>query len=121
MATAAAGKDKGTTEVNFQWEGKDKSGKAVRGDLRASGENVVKATLRRQGITVSKVKKQRMGGGGSAHRIRVWPKAAGRVQHINDFKPRESARIIEVRVRPHCCVRGCLHVRTCDAYARSVL
>ena len=65
MATAAAGKDKGTKEVNFQWEGKDKSGKAVRGDLRASGENVVKATLRRQGITVSKVKKQKMGGGGS--------------------------------------------------------
>ena len=26
MATAAAGKDKGTKEVNFQWEGKDKSG-----------------------------------------------------------------------------------------------
>ena len=65
MATAAAGKDKGTKEINFQWEGKDKSGKAVRGDLRASGENVVKATLRRQGITVSKVKKQKMGGGGS--------------------------------------------------------
>ena len=62
MATAA--KDKGPTEFNYQWEGKDKSGKSVRGEMRASGEAVVNATLRRQGILVSKVKKQRMSGGG---------------------------------------------------------
>ncbi len=48
----------------FVWEGKDKAGKVVRGEMRASGEAVVNATLRRQGINVSKVKKQRMGGGG---------------------------------------------------------
>ena len=53
MATAAAAKDKGPKEINFQWEGKDKAGKVVRGDLRANGENVVKATLRRQGILVT--------------------------------------------------------------------
>jgi type IV pilus assembly protein PilC len=65
MATAAATKDKGPKEVTYQWEGKDKAGKVVRGDLRASGENVVKATLRRQGVMVTKIKKQKMGGGGS--------------------------------------------------------
>jgi len=63
MARAAA-KDKGPTEFNYQWEGKDKAGKVVRGEMRASGEAVVNATLRRQGVLVSKVKKQRMGGGG---------------------------------------------------------
>ncbi|MBK8063670.1 MAG: type II secretion system F family protein [Betaproteobacteria bacterium] len=63
MARAVA-KDKGPTELNYQWEGKDKAGKVVRGEMRASGEAVVNATLRRQGVLVSKVKKQRMGGGG---------------------------------------------------------
>ncbi len=64
MATAAATKSKGPREITYQWEGKDKSGKAVRGDIRASGENVIKATLRRQGVMVTKIKKQKMGGGG---------------------------------------------------------
>ena len=63
MARAVA-KDKGPTDFNYQWEGKDKAGKVVRGEMRASGEAVVNATLRRQGVLVSKVKKQRMGGGG---------------------------------------------------------
>ena len=34
------------------WEGKDKAGKIVRGEMRAGGEAVVNATLRRQGIVV---------------------------------------------------------------------
>jgi type IV pilus assembly protein PilC len=42
----------------FAWEGKDKAGKAVRGELRAHGEAVVSATLRRQGILVTKIKKK---------------------------------------------------------------
>ena len=46
-------------------EGKDKAGKTVRGEMRAAGENMVQASLRRQGVTVSKVKKQRLGRGGS--------------------------------------------------------
>jgi type IV pilus assembly protein PilC len=41
----------------FQWEGKDKTGKPIRGETRATGEAVVSAQLRRQGITVTKVKK----------------------------------------------------------------
>src|SRR3990172_1928181 len=66
MATAAAAKG-GPKEFTFAWEGKDKAGKSVRGEIRATGENMVNASLRRQGITVSKVKKQKKGGGGSVN------------------------------------------------------
>ena len=50
-------------ESVYAWEGKDRSGKPVRGELRASGENVVSATLRRQGILVTKVKKRTLRSG----------------------------------------------------------
>ena len=46
-------------EFNFLWEGKDKKGKIVKGDMRAPSEAVVNANLRRQGLIVTKVKKQR--------------------------------------------------------------
>ena len=62
MATAA-GKEK-SKELTYTWEGKDKSGKAVRGEMRAPGEAVVKATLRRQGINVDKIKQRKAGSGG---------------------------------------------------------
>ena len=64
MATAAAVKG-GPKELTFLWEGKDKGGKVVRGEMRAQGEALVNATLRRQGIVVTKVKRQRIGRGGS--------------------------------------------------------
>jgi type IV pilus assembly protein PilC len=66
MATAAAAR-KGAVvqEFNFNWVGKDKAGKTIRGEMRATGEAQVNATLRRQGIKVDSVRKQRMGGGGS--------------------------------------------------------
>lgn len=57
MATTTAVK-KGLKEYNFVWEGKDKKGKKIKGDMRAGGEAVVNVTLRRQGITVVKIKKQ---------------------------------------------------------------
>jgi type IV pilus assembly protein PilC len=63
MATATAAKS--IKEIVFDWEGKDKNGKIVRGEMRAGGEAVVGATLRRQGILVSKVRKRRMSGGRS--------------------------------------------------------
>ena len=53
MATAGNVK-----EQVFAWEGKDKTGKTVRGEMRAGGEAVVNVTLRRQGIMVTKVKKK---------------------------------------------------------------
>ncbi|MDD2700406.1 MAG: type II secretion system F family protein [Sideroxydans sp.] len=50
-------------EQLYHWEGKDKSGKPVKGEMRAPGEATVSAHLRRQGIQVSKVKKSSQGGG----------------------------------------------------------
>ena len=61
MATAVASKD--LRESIFEWEGKDKTGKVVRGEMRAGGEAMVSATLRRQGILITKVKKRRTSGG----------------------------------------------------------
>jgi len=63
MATAAA-KAAGPKEFNFLWEGRDKGGKVIRGELRSVSEAAVNATLRRQGIIVQKVKKQKYGSGG---------------------------------------------------------
>ncbi|HCE09152.1 MAG TPA: type II secretion system protein F [Oxalobacteraceae bacterium] len=60
MATATR-KTAGTTlakEAIFAWEGKDRAGKTVKGELRANGEATVNATLRRQGILITKVKKK---------------------------------------------------------------
>ncbi len=62
MATAAA--TARPKEFTFLWEGKDKAGKVIRGEMRAGGTALVNATLRRQGILVTKVKKQRLRGGG---------------------------------------------------------
>ncbi len=59
MATAALAKP-ASKEMIFEWEGKDKNGKVVRGEMRAGGEAVVNSTLRRQGIVVTAIKKRRM-------------------------------------------------------------
>ena len=64
MATAAGAlRRDAIRETVFVWEGRDKSGKKIKGEMRAGGANVVNATLRRQGISVTKVRKQRLGGG----------------------------------------------------------
>ena len=65
MATAVVAAKGGPKELTFLWEGRDKSGKAVRGEMRAHGVALVNATLRRQGIVVTKVKRQRLRRGGS--------------------------------------------------------
>ncbi|MGV8803968.1 MAG: type II secretion system F family protein [Polaromonas sp.] len=62
MATAAS---KGIKEFVFEWEGKDRGGKQVRGEIRAAGENQVKVSLRRQGVLATKIKKRRMRSGKS--------------------------------------------------------
>jgi len=49
---------KTTKEMTFLWEGRDKKGRLVKGEMNAAGDSFVKATLRRQGVTVTKVKKQ---------------------------------------------------------------
>ena len=63
MAITAAAKN--VKDLVFEWEGKDKNGRIVRGEMRAGGEAVVGLNLRRQGILVSKVRKRRMSGGRS--------------------------------------------------------
>ena len=62
MATRVASA-KSVKEYLFEWEGKDRNGKVVRGDMRAAGESQVQVTLRRQGVFVTKVKKRRMRSG----------------------------------------------------------
>jgi type IV pilus assembly protein PilC len=52
MAVAA------TKDATYIWEGKDKKGKKLSGSMLAAGETLVSAQLRRQGITVTKVRKQ---------------------------------------------------------------
>ena len=52
-------------ETTFLWVGKNKAGKEIRGELRAPSEAVVNATLRRQGILVSKISRQRFRRGGT--------------------------------------------------------
>ncbi|MBX3604162.1 MAG: type II secretion system F family protein [Piscinibacter sp.] len=61
MATAVAAKN--LKDLVFEWEGKDKNGKIVRGEMRAGGEAMVSASLRRQGILTTRVKKRRTSGG----------------------------------------------------------
>ncbi len=51
-------------EFTFLWVGKNKAGKVIRGEQRATSETVVNATLRRQGILVTKISKQSFGRGG---------------------------------------------------------
>ena len=60
---AAEKKDKKPADFLFVWEGKDKTGKLAKGEIRAGGEAVASTLLRRQGISVAKIKKVRTTGG----------------------------------------------------------
>ena len=57
MAVATAAR---TTikETPFIWEGVDKMGRKMKGEMLAPGEAAVRQNLRRQGITATKIKKQ---------------------------------------------------------------
>lgn len=55
MAVAKAAAVK---QLPFLWEGTDKTGKKVKGEMIAPGEAFVRQSLRRQGINVLKVQKQ---------------------------------------------------------------
>ncbi|SEN16254.1 type II secretion system F family protein [Nitrosomonas marina] len=63
MGAVTARTDKKVKEVNFSWEGKDKTGKQIKGEMRAAGSVVVTSALRRQGIKVTKIKKVNESGG----------------------------------------------------------
>ena len=48
----------------FLWEGKDSKGQIVKGEMSSKSMDLIKAQLRRQGITPTKVKKQKAIKGG---------------------------------------------------------
>ena len=58
MATRALA-NPAVRETVFVWEGRDRAGKTVRGEMRAGGQAVVNSVLRRQGILVTRIKKRR--------------------------------------------------------------
>lgn len=53
----------GVKEYTFLWEGIDRSNRNVRGELKSASENVVRSNLRRQGIRITKLKRQSFRGG----------------------------------------------------------
>ena len=53
-----AANPKNSKEITYLWEGKDKKGKITKGEMKAASETLVNSTLRRQGISVTKVKKK---------------------------------------------------------------
>lgn len=59
MAQAAMGRNT-AKEFIFEWAGKDRQGKELRGEMRATGEAQVQASLRRQGIFMTKLKKRNL-------------------------------------------------------------
>ncbi|MDD4962480.1 MAG: type II secretion system F family protein [Gallionella sp.] len=63
MAVAAKPPVKKNKEITFLWEGKDKTGKNARGEMRAISETIARANLRRSGVNVVKIKKLKTGGG----------------------------------------------------------
>jgi len=64
MATAAKARTLVVKEYTFQWEGKNRDGKPIRGEMRAASDAVVQTSLRRQGVFDAKVKKVRFKVGG---------------------------------------------------------
>jgi len=65
MATTATAPRPTVKEYTFQWVGLDRNRREVRGETRAVSETVVTTNLRRQGIRVTKIKRQTLRGGRS--------------------------------------------------------
>lgn len=60
--------------VMFVWEGTDKTGKRVKGEMTGQSDTLVKAVLRRQGINPQKVKKKPKPLFGSSGKKKITPK-----------------------------------------------
>ncbi|MFK8013760.1 MAG: type II secretion system F family protein [Marinicellaceae bacterium] len=45
--------------TTFSWSGKDKTGKKIKGDIKAKSQTVARSELRRQNITINKIGKKR--------------------------------------------------------------
>ena len=65
MATAVAQRrESQVKEYTYLWEGIDRNNRNVRGESKAASETVVTSNLRRQGIRITKLKRQTFRGGG---------------------------------------------------------
>ena len=62
MATAAAQR-RDVKEYTYLWEGVDRNNRNVRGEMKAASETVVTTTLRRQGVRITKLRRQTFRGG----------------------------------------------------------
>jgi len=67
MATATTAQRrvqrKEVKEFTYLWEGFDRTNRAVRGEMKAASETVVTTNLRRQGIRITKLRRQSFRGG----------------------------------------------------------
>ena len=65
MATTAVAqrRDSRVKEYTFLWEGTDRNNRNVRGETKAASEAVVTSNLRRQGIRITKLRRQTFRGG----------------------------------------------------------
>jgi len=65
MATAVAQRrESQVKEYTYLWEGVDRNNRNIRGESKAASETVVTSNLRRQGIRITKLKRQTFRGGG---------------------------------------------------------
>ena len=62
-ATAGQRRDLRVKEYTFIWEGTDRNNRQVRGEIKAASDNVVRTNLRRQGIRITKLRRQSFRGG----------------------------------------------------------
>ena len=66
MATAtttSSNSRRDVKEYTYTWEGTDRNGRQLRGEVKAASETVVITNLRRQGVKVVKIKRQTFRGG----------------------------------------------------------
>ncbi|MFO1316388.1 MAG: type II secretion system F family protein [Burkholderiales bacterium] len=63
MATATSAQRRDVKEYTFLWEGVDRNNRQVRGESKAASETVVTTNLRRQGIRLTKIRRQTFRGG----------------------------------------------------------
>lgn len=61
IATPSRTSKPANNESVFVWEGKDKSGRIVQGELRAASSASASASLRRQGVLTTRIKKKKIG------------------------------------------------------------
>lgn len=68
-----AQKQKKAEKATFTWEGKNRDGKVIKGEIHAMSQDMVKAELRKQGIVPKTVKKKSAGlfGGGKGKPIKT--------------------------------------------------